>query len=140
MANLLKEIWPCHNPENYKVHFARRNPRGRKVNPLDDWVEDRAKWIGWQESRPERDQFNRPCIFSLMQFYHEEDIWLFGGIFRVTARFADRYKVELTEELEDCIGRLKIRSSYRSRTVRVKLENHYEKFTVSEVLGEPYSG
>ena len=75
-----------------------------------------------------------------MRFYHEEDIWLFGGIFRVTARFADRYEVELTEELEGFIGRLKIRSSYRGRTVRVKLENHYEKFTVSEVLGEPYSG
>ncbi len=75
-----------------------------------------------------------------MQFYREKDIWLSGGIFRVTDRHADRYEVELTEELAAFIGRLKIRSPYRSRVTRVNLENHQEKFTVSEVLRDPYSG
>lgn len=137
MGILLKDIWSIRNPEDYKVHFARWN---QKEQPLDAWVRSESDWYGWQEYRPGRDEFNRSCIFSLMDFYHEEDIWLFGGIFRVMARHADRYEVELTKDLSAFVGRLKLRSPYRSRATRVNLENHYEELTVSEVLREPYSG
>ena len=89
---LLKDIWTCGNISDYKVHFGRWN---REVEPLDEWVSDRGKWKGWQEYRPKSDMFNRPYIFSLMDFYHEPDTWLFGGIFRVSARHKDRYEVEL---------------------------------------------
>jgi hypothetical protein len=44
-------------------------------------------------------------LFSLIQFYHETDIWLFGGVFRVLRRLADRYEVELTDEGADFGGR-----------------------------------
>ena len=134
---LLKDIWPFKNILDYKVHFGRWNG---KHQPLDLWVGDQAEWQGWQEYRPRRDEFNRPYIFSFMHFYSESDAWLFGGIFRVSARHEDRYEVELLEMGKSFIGRLKLGSSYRGRSTRVNFENHYDTFEVLEVLREPYSG
>ena len=134
---LLREIWPCNHVSDYKVHFGRWD--GNNL-PLDVWVDDPSGWKEWQEYWPGRDEFNRPYIFSLMQFYHEPDAWLFGGIFRVSVRHKDRYEVELMEMHETFIGRLKVGSSYRGRTTRVNFENHYDTFEILEVLREPYSG
>ena len=134
---LLKNIWPFKNVSDYKVHFGRWSG---VEEPLDVWVANPRGWEGWQEYRPSRDEFNRPYIFSLMRFYHEPEAWLFGGIFRVSARHKDRYEVELMEIHETFIGRLKVGSSYHARTTRVKFENHYDSFEVLEVLREPYSG
>ena len=78
-----------------------------------------------------------------MDFYHEKDAWLFGGVFRVLARHEDRYDVELTEFGKPFIGRLKLWTSYRKRATRVNFENHYDgryKLRVLEILREPYSG
>jgi hypothetical protein len=133
----LADIWPIAAPETYKLHFARWD----QVNqPLEVWARSRDEWKGWQEYRPARDDFNRPLIFALIQFYHEPDTWLFGGVFRVLNLFPDRYAVELTREGEGFIGRLKLGSPYRNRTTRVNFENHYADFTVQEILREPYSG
>jgi hypothetical protein len=137
MKVLLHEIWPISAPENYKLHFARWN---KESQPLDVWVRDKGEWQGWQEYRPARNNFNRPNIFALIQFYHEPDIWLFGGIFRVLKRHPKRYAVELTDESSGFIGRLKLRSSYRERATRVNFENHYNELEVSEILREPYTG
>ncbi len=137
MTILLRNIWQVTSPEDHKLHFARWNGENQ---PLEVWVRDKQEWQGWQEYRPARNDFNRPLIFSLMQFYHETDIWLFGGIYRVSRRRADRYEVELTEEGSGFIGRLKLRSAYRERATRVKFENHYSDLEVQEVLREPYSG
>jgi hypothetical protein len=100
------------------------------------WVRDREEWQGWQEYRPTRDEFNRPRIFSLIQFYHETDIWLFGGIFEVLGRHSDRYEVRLSEAGAGFIGRLKPRSPHRGRTTRANFENHYADFEVQEILRE----
>ena len=134
---LLKDIWSIEDVREYKVHFGRWNGRER---PLDAWVRNREHWHDWQEYRPGRNAFSRPCIFSLMDFYREQDVWLFGGIFRVLARHEDRYEVELTKRGEIFIGRLKLRSPYRSRSTRVNFENHFDKFEVSEILPELYAG
>ncbi len=134
---LLRDIWPIASPQNYKVHFARWN---EEQQPLEVWARDQAEWKTWQEYRPARDDFNRPYIFSLVQFYHEIDIWLFGGIYRVLNRHSDRYEVELTDEGASFLGRLKLHSSYRSRSTRVNFENHYPNLEVQEILREPYSG
>lgn len=83
MSILLRDIWPIENLTDFKLHFARWNQRDQ---PLEVWARDRREWQGWQEYRPARDDFNRPLIFSVMQFYHEPDIWLFGGVWRVLAR------------------------------------------------------
>ena len=155
---LLRDIWPIEKVDDYKVHFARsvKNEdddkvhsarRNSKTEPLDEWVRDRLAWQGWQEYYPNRNDFNRTFIFSLMKFYHETDTWLFGGIFRVIALHKDQncnrghyYEVELTPALETFIGRLKLFYSYRERSTRVNFENHYDGFEVAEILREPYSG
>ena len=134
---LLKDIWPMADLREYKLHFAVYNG---KHQPLDVWVRNPEDWHGWQAYRPHRNEFNRPYIFSVMDFYRERDIWLFGGIFRVVARHADRYEVELTSRGAPLIGRLKLKSDYRERLRRVKFENHYESLEVAEVLREPFSG
>src|SRR4051794_11914022 len=101
----LSDIWPIPVPEHYKLHFARWNGQNQ---PLEVWARDKAEWQGWQEYRPARDEFNRQKIFSLIQFYHEQDAWLFGGVFQVLERLTERYVVELSDEGGGFVGRLKI--------------------------------
>jgi hypothetical protein len=133
----LSQIWPIDAPDSYKLHFARWD---MKNQPLEVWVRNKQEWQGWQEYRPARNEFNRPLIFSVIQFYHEPDIWLFGGVFRVVQRHADRYEVEQTQEGAGFAGRLKLYYPYRERTARVNFENHYTDLEVQEILREPYSG
>src|SRR5882672_7068808 len=95
MKILLSEILPIVDVAEYKLHFARWNGEHQ---PLDVFVRDSREWQGWHEYRPARDDFNRTFIFSLMQFYHEPDNWLFGGIFHVLNRHHDRYDVELSAD------------------------------------------
>ena len=137
MTIRLADIWPIAEPMSYKLHFARWN---KKNQPLEVWVRDKREWQGWQEYRPARDDFNRPLIFSLVRFYHEPDIWMFGGVFHVLERHHDRYSVALSEEGASFLGRLKLRSSYRERATRVNFENYYSSLEVQEILREPYSG
>ncbi len=98
----------------------------RKHRPLDVFTRNRNEWQGWQEYRPNRDDFNRRHIFSLASFYHEPDTWLFGGVYEVVERLPDRYVVRLSEIASTFIGRLKLRSSYKGRRVRVNMESQYE--------------
>ena len=137
MTIMLSDIWPIADPGDYKVHFARYNGHSQ---PLEVWARSPDEWQKWQEYRPSRNDFNRSLIFSLMQFYHETDAWLFGGVFRVLKRYTDRYVVELTEQGEAYAGRLKLYSPYRRRTTRPRMENQYHTFQVQEILREPYSG
>lgn len=137
MTIALADIWSIGNPAMYKVHFARWNGLDQ---PLEVFVRSRLQWQAWQEYYPGRNDFNRPHIFSLLQFYYEPDIWMFGGVFDVLQRHQDRYEVRISEAGKEMIGRLKLRSSYRERATRANFENHYEKFEVLEILREPYSG
>ena len=139
MAILLKDIWSIDNLANYKIHFARVNEN--KTQPLDAWILDRQKWQRWQQTRPKRNAFNQPFIFSLMRFYHEEDIWLFGGVFEVLERhpYPELYKVRLTDQGKEFIGRLKIRYAHKNRVARAKMTPYYSEFEVQEILREPYT-
>ncbi len=140
----LQDIWNIENLNDYKVHFARWNGNH---HPLDVWLQNSNKWQRWQEHYPGKDHFNRPFIFALMQFYHEVDSWLFGGVFRVIKLHRDavdpskvRYQVELAEQGKEFIGRLKIQHQYPKRATRVLMEKHYESFKVLEILRESYTG
>jgi hypothetical protein len=137
MTIKLTDIWSISDLDEYKVHFARFNQHSQ---PLDVFVRDSMEWQTWQEYRPVRNDFNRPFIFSLAQFYHEPNTWLFGGVYEVLARHEDRYEVRLTEQGKGFVGRLKLKSDYRLRQTRVNLENHYADFEVQEILREPYTG
>ena len=135
---MLRHIFPIEDISAYNVHFARYNGC---VQPLDNWVSDRSNWVKWQGYRPARDRFKQRYIFSLMKFYHEQDIWLFGGIFEILCRYPDRrdYVVELTEVGRPFIGRLKLRLPH-VLPVRAKLGTYYDQFQVLEILREPYAG
>jgi len=137
MTIYLEQIWPIGNLEDFKIHFARWNGHSQ---PLDVWTRSQDEWRGWQEYRPGRNDFNRKYIFSLVHFYHETDIWLFGGIYRVLERRSDRYVVELDDMGRQFSGRLKLYSPYRLRTTRTLMERHYQDFQITEILREGYSG
>ena len=84
--------------------------------------------------------FNRQFIFSLIQFYHETDAWLFGGIFRVVARHEDRYEVKLADlgsihrALEAALNLSRANNAGQLRKIAMT------DFSVLEILREPYSG
>lgn len=133
----LPDVFPIADPQRYKLHVARHNGH---EHPLDVFVRSMQEWQRWQEYRPQQNSFNRPLIFSIIAFYHETDQWLFGGIWRVLERLPDRYVVELTEQGAGFVGRLKLHTTYRQRGTRINLENQIDRFTVSEILPEPYAG
>ena len=137
MTILVKDVWPIDNTDEFKIHFARYN---QESQPLDVWVRDRSEWMGWQQTRPQKNDFNKPFIFSLMRFYHEPDTWLFGGVFEVIERHEDRYEVKLTEIGENFIGRLKIDYAHNDRVTRALMEKYYGRFKVKEILPAPYAG
>ncbi|WP_207956190.1 GIY-YIG nuclease family protein [Rubrobacter marinus] len=111
---------------------------------MDAFVRDRNDWELWNRWRPGRNRFNRQYIFSLIDFYLESDIWLFGGIYKVVSRSPDSYshsyRVQLDRASARFVGRLKVHFKHPYRERSVKLENVYERMAVSELLREPYSG
>lgn len=136
MAIYLPEVLPIFAPDEYKLHFAQHNGT---EEPLDVFARSREEWQGWQEYRPERDEFNRCFVFSLARIYRKPGEWLCGGIYRIVERRSDRYVVELTRQAESFIGRLKLRYSH-SLPIRPNLETYYRSFEVVEILREPYCG
>ena len=137
----LSSLLPIENRKQYKVHLACSNG---SVQPLDVFVRDREEWDKWNCWRSQKDEFNRQFILSLIDFYREPEVWLFGGIYRVLSRrtinFAHSYTVERDPHYEDLVGRLKLRFPRPGRARSVCLENFYDRIMVSELLKEPYTG
>ena len=109
MSIFLLQLYPIAQPEQYKLHLASWNGSHQ---PLDVFVRSRPEWDGWNKWRASRDDFNRPLIFSLIDFYPEKDRWLFGGVYRVLSRkrinHSPSYEIELIDESRPFIGRMKI--------------------------------
>lgn len=142
----LRDIWVIENVNDYKLHFAQYNDNEQ---PLDVFVRDQSAWQEWNEYFPNRNDFNRHFIFSFIHFYPDEnrqdrkEFWLFGGIFQVLSRppNTSNYEIELTDQGEAFIGRLKLHYNHgKGLPIRPKLETYYNRFEVSEILREPYSG
>ena len=129
------------NPEEYKVHLASWN---KKDQPLDVFIRDRKEWDLWNSWRSGKNEFNRPYIFSLIDFYPESDIWLFGGVYRVLSRSpvnqAHSYQVERVPTTESLVGRLKVRFKRPGRVKSLRMEKYLPQMVVSELLREPYAG
>lgn len=142
MQILLSEILHL-DPKQYKLHFGFWNG---KHHPLDEWVEDPARWVRWQVYRGSKVRWTRRYIFSLMQMYHEgNDRYLFGGVFEVIAVHRDHHEVKLTDIASPLIGRLKVRSPYSGRKRDVFFDKHYADggkypMQVAEILPAPYGG
>jgi hypothetical protein len=125
----------------YKLHAARSSDGD---HPLDAFVADRNDWLGWNQWRRSKEDFTRDFVFSLIEFYPQHGMWLFGGIFRVLSRTGVEgpkgYELEEVAEYANLVGRLKIRMPAPSRGRAFYLENHYSDMFVHELLPEPYSG
>lgn len=136
----LQDIIRIDDPSRYKLHLACRNTEG--VNPLDEYVADYENWLGWNQWRGSKNDWNKEYVFSLMQFYPRMDTWLFGGIFRVVERHKNYYGLEEVDEYKMYVGRM-ILSFHRYQGMRgraYKLENYLSKFELVEILPAPYSG
>lgn len=138
----LSEILNIQNLKGYKLHTAQWNGN---VQPLDEYVRDFDNWKGWNCWKPNSNVFNRPYIFSLIDYYPEKNRWLFGGIWKVVERdlsikrdFA--YKIELDPITEPFIGRLLLKYTKTGRNNYRLLEKEFSKMKVSQILKEPYSG
>ncbi len=129
------------NPQEFKLHAARRNAYG--VNPLDVYTQDKNQWVAWNRWRHPKDEFSRKYIFALIDFYPENDMWLFGGIYEVLERGPDGpdgYKIKELNDYSAYVGRLKVQLEKPSRGRAFYLEKHMKKMLVSEILKQPYSG
>lgn len=124
-------------PNAFKLHLACWNGSD---HPLDVFVRDEQEWDGWNAYRGHRDDFSRPRILSFMEFYHEPETWLFGGIYDVIARGAPWYTIQRHAASEPFIGRLKVRLKRPGRAKAFLLERYLEKIEVTELLRERYTG
>ena len=100
--------------------------------------------MGFMEQLAEgENEFNRDYVVSFIKFYPEEDTWLFGGIYKILDRRPKKnspsYKIELLDNGQELIGRLKIKAKI-SRGRSFKLETLHKRIRVSEILKECYSG
>ena len=141
MTIKMSSIMPIENPKEYKLHLACWNG---EVQPLDDYISDWKAWEGWNTWRSSKDDFSRNYIFSLIDFYHEKDTWLFGGIFEIISREpinnSHSYKIKLLPNTKEFIGRLKISFKRPARVKAVLFEKYYSDLVVSEILKEKYTG
>lgn len=137
----LNSILHIQEADKYKVHLASWNGH---VQPLNVFVRSRDEWDGWNRYRSSKNDFNRPYIFSLIDFFPEPNEWLFGGIYKVIkggrSNHSHSYTIARATAHEGMVGRLKIRFTRPSRTKALKLENYYGSMTVTEILPEPYAG
>jgi hypothetical protein len=137
----ISKILPIENVCEYKLHAARRSD---DAHPLDVFVGAREQWLDWNRYWRNKNEFNRIYIFSLIEFYPENGIWLFGGIFRVISRNwksgPNGYEIEEVSEHTNLVGRLKLKMPTPARGRSFLLEKHYPDMFLHEVLREPYSG
>ena len=139
-AIMLRELIQIDELTQYKLHLSCRNTD--YVEPLDDYVANPLNWIGWNEWRGKRDDWTRPYIFSMMQFYPRQQCYLFGGVFHVLERHADRYVLEKIGKWEKLEARLMIgfRRPQGMMGRAFYLERYFDKFEVVEILPAPYTG
>jgi hypothetical protein len=144
---MLGDIIKLDNPAAYKLHLACRNEDG--IEPLDEYVTDHAKWVGWNEwrrppkdGRPGKNEWTRPYIFSLMQFYPQDGCYLFGGVFQVVTRHIDRYDIQRVVDYDKFDGRVIVRfERYQGMRGRAfNLENFFDQLELHEILPQRYSG
>lgn len=138
----LKSVLPIETPRSYKLHTAQWNGH---VQPLDEYVRDFETWKGWNRWKPEKNVFNRPYIFSIIDYYPEANTWLFGGIWKVVSRDlkikrAHAYEIELDEATKPLIGRLLLKYCKTGRNNYRLFEKEIPKMIVSQILKEPYNG
>ena len=138
----------------YKFHAAMKQTAG--YQPLDGYIDDRKgvdgvedRWKGWQTYYGNVDRWKSgQYILSFMNVYPEGDnVWLFGGIWEKKGlnipeggKQGHFYDVDLTDQGQEYIGRLKIIFHSEFRNKYPNLNTVYSELEFSEILKAPYSG
>ncbi len=141
----------------YKLHLAVRSSPGQgRKDPVEAYLKDGrdagevdTAWWGWHAWCEGEDRWRgRPYVLSFMRVYPDNDVWLFGGIFKVREldipqgeKKGEFYEIHLTGKGREYIGRLKITDYHNTlRNVYRNLENDYSDLNDSkiEILKEPY--
>lgn len=132
----LKQIMPIDNPGLYKLHVAKYNG---ETNPLDDFINDFEKWLGWNRWRGKVSRFTRQFVISFMDFYPQKGTFLFGGIFEILDTNSNPYEIRLCDLYKEFIGRLKVSNISTGRGSAFNFEKHYDRIEVVEIFDQPYS-
>lgn len=138
----LRTVFPEFNAATAKLHCASWNGT---EHPLDVFVRSRAEWAEWNSWRSTKNEFNRPFIFSLIQFYREPNRWLFGGIFEILGRSdtpnAHSYVLGAGDgNSQALVGRLKVAFERPGRNRSLRLERYFDQMDIAEILPNSYSG
>jgi hypothetical protein len=135
LSDLLGEL----EPRQCKLHSAVWSGHN---HPIDVIARSWDEWVGWQRHRGQKDDFNRPFIFSLAQTHGNPNHWLFGGVFEVVERHPSSYDVKLRQDLLG--GYLKRLTVFfrrpGGRNVRLRMERWVGEMRVVSVLPEQYAG
>jgi hypothetical protein len=134
----ISDILSLQNLTDYKLHLACDNGQGS--NPLTDFLTSPEAWRGWQEHRKDDNEFNRPLIFTFIDFPTKANTWLFGGVFRVIDRHPDSYEVQKLDELNHFEGRLLVSFNRPSRRRDFRLETWWSQMTIAQILPARYNG
>lgn len=136
VANLIKlsSIMPFENIQDYKIHLASTDGQSE---PLDIFLIDKKRWIGWNEYKPQTNAFNRKYIISFVNVYYEKDTWLFSGIYEVSDIKDDRYVIHEMPLYNEFIGRLKVTLKFCGRNRRLNFETVFDEMYVKTILEEP---
>ena len=136
----LKNIIRIDNPNNYRLHFAKKSDG---TEPLDDYMDSFEHWTSWQKWGT-KNRFPVDYVISFMNFYPKQGSSLFGGIFEVLSRHPENdpsefYEVRLVEDYKELIGRLIVQTPYTGQAIVVTLNNCYDTIEVLELLPAPYA-
>ncbi len=78
----------------------------------------------------------------MIEYYPQNDTYLFGGVFEVIDKRSDSYELKEIDSFSKYVGRI-LCSFHRYQGMRGRgfyLEKHYDNFNVKQVFPEPYSG
>ena len=123
--------------KTYKLHIATHS---KIEHPLDVFVRNEKEWKGWNIYKGTKNIWTRKYIFTLIEYYHETNKWLFGGIFEIISRHEQHYELKLHEKYKNLIGRAIIDFHHYFRSRHGNLEKYYDNMTISQILKEKYNG
>lgn len=127
--------------DKYRFHLAKTTTNGNR--PIDALTKSADEWLGWQVYRGNaKERFAVDYIVSFAQLTGNK--FLFGGVFQITSRKSEKYKVKYIDKYKDLIGRLIIEYTGNNTRVTVFKPTHvYKNSIVSGIYeykfkGEPF--
>lgn len=138
----LSEVLQIPNADLFKIHFCKENPDGDGQNPMADFLEGQDKIQKWNEYRGARNRWgNASFIFHLIRLSEKDpETWLFVGIYEIQKSLSTGYRVSLSEQNSNFIGRLVVGGRPNGRLAEQNFPPYYSSLTVKQILDQKYDG